>query len=162
MDKDLLTVIGEIAKILTGNGLRLSIAESCTGGFISNAITNFPGSSKFYDTGIISYSENSKRSVLGIKASALKKFGMISEETAISMAKAVRKLAGSDISLSTTGVAGPDTIEGKQVGLVFIAVSISGLTETKKIRLKGNRETIKKQASLKALKFLHQVLRSWN
>lgn len=161
MDKDLLTVIGKIAKMLTGKGLRLSIAESCTGGFISNALTNFQGSSKFYDTGIISYSENSKRSVLGIKTSALKRFGTVSEETAISMAESVRKITGSDISLSTTGIAGPDTIEGKQVGLVFMAVSISGFTEAKKIKLTGNRKIIKKQASLEALKFLHQVLRVW-
>lgn len=161
MDKDLITVIKKISEILVNKNLRLSIAESCTGGFISNAITNIPGSSKFYDTGMISYSENSKRSVLGIKNSILKKYGTVSEETAIAMAESVKKITGSDISLATTGIAGPDTIEGKQVGLIFIAVSIADLTESKGIRLTGNRKIIKKQASLEALKFLHQVLRVW-
>jgi len=161
MDKALLTVTEKIAKILANKGLKLSIAESCTGGFISNAITNFPGSSKFYDTGIISYSENSKRSVLGIKTSTLKKYGTVSEETAIAMAESARKITDSDISLSTTGVAGPDTIEGKQVGLIFMAVSTPDMTEAKKINLTGNRATIKKQASLEALKFLHKVLKVW-
>jgi PncC family amidohydrolase len=161
MDKTLITEIRKISAILIEKNLRLSIAESCTGGFISNAVTNIPGSSKFFDSGIISYSENSKKSVLGVKASVLRKYGVISEETAIAMAESVKRITCSDVSLSTTGIAGPDSIEGKQVGLICMAVSTSDLTESKKIRFTGSRETIKKQASLEALKFLHQVLRVW-
>ncbi len=124
MDSDLLTVVEKIAARLTEKGLRLSIAESCTGGLISNTVTNLPGSSKFYEMSVVCYSEKAKRSVLGISASVLKKHGTVSEETAIAMAKSVRELGDSEVALSVTGIAGPETVEEKEVGLVYMAVAI--------------------------------------
>jgi len=161
MDKDFLTVIKEISGVLTKNDLGLSIAESCTGGFISNAITNLPGSSRFFEMSVICYSTESKKSVLGISASLLKKHGTISEQTSVAMAKAVRNLSGSDISLSVTGIAGPESIEDKDAGLIYMAVATRGLVESKGMKFSGDREEIKRQASLAALKFLNQVLRIW-
>ena len=161
MDTDFLTVVEKIAARLTENDLRLSIAESCTGGFISDAITDLPGSSKFYEMSVVSYSERAKRSVLGISSSLLKKHGTVSEETAVAMAKSVRELGGSEIGLSVTGVAGPETIEGKEVGLVYMAVAIEDLLKSKGAKLTGSREEIKRGASLEALRFLDQVLRLW-
>jgi PncC family amidohydrolase len=161
MDTDFLTVVEKIAVRLTENGLRLSIAESCTGGFISDAVTNLPGSSKFYEMTVVSYSERAKRSVLGISASFLKKHGTVSEETAVAMAKSVRELGNSEIGLSVTGIAGPETVEDKEVGLVYMAVAIEDLVKSKGTKLTGSREDIKREASLEALRFLDQVLRLW-
>jgi PncC family amidohydrolase len=161
MDKDFLTVIGKLSDKLLERGLRLSIAESCTGGFISDAVTNMPGSSRFFDLGVVGYSEEAKRSVLGISASLLRKHGTVSEETAVAMAKGVRRLSGSDVSLSVTGIAGPESIEDKEVGLIYMAVAMEDIEKSQGIRLTGEREEIKKQASLEALQFLNQVLRIW-
>ena len=161
MDKDFLNIIREIADVLTSRGLRLSVAESCTGGFISNAITDFPGSSKFFQLGVVSYSEESKKSVLGISASLMNKHGMVSEETASAMAEGVRKLGCSDVSLSVTGVAGPESMEGREPGLVYMAVSVKEHLESMGMKLEGGREDIKRQASLEALKFLRRVLDIW-
>lgn len=161
MDIHFFKIIKEISDTLTKKGLRLSIAESCTGGFISNAVTNLPGSSRFYEMSVISYSKNSKISVLGISASLLKKYGMISEETAIAMAESVRKIGDTDISLSITGIAGPEITEDKDAGLIYMAVATGDWVESKGIRLTGDREKIKKKASYEALRFLDQVLRLW-
>ncbi|MEJ2696834.1 MAG: CinA family protein [Candidatus Sulfobium sp.] len=161
MDSDLLTAVKKVAARLTENDLRLSIAESCTGGFISNAITNLPGSSKFYEMSVVSYSARAKRSVLGISSSLLKKHGTVSEETAVAMARSARELGGSEVALSVTGVAGPETVEDREVGLVYMAVAIEDLVKSKGVKLTGDREEIKLAASLDALRFLDQTLRLW-
>ncbi len=161
MDKDYLTVVKQVAEKLATKRYRLSVAESCTGGFISHCITNLPGSSNFFHLGVVSYSEESKRSLLGLSAFSLRKHGTISEETAIAMAKGVRKLGGTHVSLAVTGIAGPEIIEEKEIGLVFMAVAIGDHIESQGMKLMGEREEIKVQASLEALKFLNQVLRIW-
>lgn len=161
MENNFLTVIKKTSDILLKNNLKLSIAESCTGGFISNVITNFPGSSKFYEMSVICYSKRSKIALLGIRPSIIKKYGMVSEETAVAMAKSVLKLGKNDISLSITGIAGPERIEDKEIGLIFMAVVYKQYIEFKGMKLTGNREFIKKQASLEALHFLYQVLNIW-
>jgi PncC family amidohydrolase len=161
MDTVFQKLIKEIAEKLIKQKFKLSIAESCTGGFISNALTNLPGASKFFDMSIICYSLSSKSSVLGISSYKLSKSGTVSEEIAAAMAKSVRKMSATDISLSVTGVAGPEKIENKGVGLIYMAVALEDFIETKGIKLSGDREDIKKQASLEALKFLNQVLRIW-
>ncbi len=161
MDKDFLTVIQEISDKMRTEGLTLSVAESCTGGLISNAITNLPGASNFFEVGVVSYSAEAKKSVLGIRASVLKKHGVVSEKTAIEMALAVKKLGHTDVSLSITGVAGPKQLEGLEVGLVYMAASVKDMVESKGARFTGDREAVKKKASLEALRFLNRVLDLW-
>jgi PncC family amidohydrolase len=161
MDNNFQKINEKISGTLRKKKLRLSIAESCTGGFISNALTNLPGASRFFELSVICYSKKTKVSVLGISGSLLKKYGMISEETAVAMAKSVRKLGDTDISLSITGIAGPERIEDKKIGLIYMAAATEDLVESKGMILKGSREQIKKQASFEALKFLNQVLRLW-
>ena len=139
----------------------LSVAESCTGGLISHEITNLPGASLFFGLGVVSYSEESKKSVVGVSSSLLRKHGTVSEEAAVAMAEGVRKLAGADVSLSITGIAGPAALEDKDVGLVYMAVSLKEMIESRGMSFQGDRETIKRKASLEALKFLNQVLRLW-
>lgn len=161
MENEFLTVIKEISGRLTEKGLKLAIAESCTGGLISHEITNLPGSSKFFEMSVVSYSENSKKSVLGVSASLLRKHGAVSEEAAVAMAEGVRRLSGAEVSLSITGVAGPEPLEDKDIGLVYMAVSVRDMTESKGLSLHGDRETIKRDASFEALRFLNQVMRLW-
>lgn len=138
--------------------MTLALAESCTGGYIANAITDMPGASVFFILGVVCYSAGSKVSVLGIPAADLEKFGTVSEETASAMAEGVRNLSGATFGLSTTGVAGPDTVEGKEKGLVYLAVAHEGNVEKKMLRLSGDRWQVKRRATLEALRFLRETL----
>lgn len=161
MDNEMLAAVREIADKLSNNNLTLGVAESCTGGYLSNAITNLPGASKFFKLSVVGYSEESKRAVLGISPSLIKKHGMVSEETAIAMAQGVMEIGRTDAALSVTGVAGPERMEDKDVGFVYIAASVKDRTESQGLKLSGDREEIKRQASLEALRFLKQVLDIW-
>ena len=161
MEDEFLKIVKEISGRLAERRLRLSVAESCTGGLISHAITNLPGSSKFFEMAVVSYSDVSKKSVLGVSSHLMRKHGAVSEEAAVAMAEGVRKLANTDVSLSITGVAGPEPVEDKEVGVVYMAASVKDVMESKGIFLQGDRETIKRDASLEALKFLNRVMRQW-
>jgi nicotinamide-nucleotide amidase len=161
MEEEFLTIVKEISGRLNEADLQLAVAESCTGGLISHEITNLPGASKFFDMSVVSYSEGSKKSVLGTGASLLRKHGMVSEEAAVAMAEGVKRLSGADVTVAITGVAGPERLEDKDVGLVYMAVCLRDMVESKGMSLPGDRETIKRKASLEALRFLNQVLRLW-
>lgn len=118
------TLEGIVAKLLTTKGQTLAVAESCTGGLITDRITNVPGSSAFLDRGIVAYSNECKVDTLGVPKEILEKHGAVSEETAILMAEGVRNLAKSDVGLATTGIAGPSGgSELKPVGTVYVAVA---------------------------------------
>lgn len=160
MEEDLLAVVRSVSVKLTRMGMTLALAESCTGGYIANAITDLPGASGFFTLGVVAYSAGAKESVLGIPGADLEIFGTVSAETASAMARGVRQLSGAALGLSTTGVAGPDTVEGKDKGLVYIAVAYEGRLEAKTLRLSGDRQEIKRAASLEALRFLRGVLDS--
>jgi PncC family amidohydrolase len=161
MDHIFRIIVKDIADKLATRGLTLAVAESCTGGLICNAITDLPGVSVFFTAGMICYSAESKNKFLGISPALLQKHGTVSKETAIAMADGIRKKSGADFSVSTTGVAGPDTVEGKKKGLVFIAVSREGAAESKMLMLQGSREEIKREASLEALNLLSRMLDKW-
>ena len=161
VDTELSIIVREIANKLSGKEPELGVAESCTGGFLSNAITNIPGASKFFKLSVVSYSDDVIKSVLGVKTSILKKHGIVSEETAVAMMEGVMKLGHTDIALSVTGVAGPERIEDRDVGLVFIAAAVRDRVESQGFKFSGDREEIKQQASLEALRFLKRVLDIW-
>jgi PncC family amidohydrolase len=154
MDRRISEVIEKVHKLFRKEGLTLSVAESCTGGVISHYITALPGASKFFEAGVVSYSAEAKRTILGVSSETVSKYGVVSDQAAREMAEKVRKLAGTDFSLSTTGNLGPDTLEGKEKGLVYISVSGTGGISSRELRLKGNREENKEEAALAALKFL--------
>ena len=113
-----------VVGLLSRSGLTLSTAESCTGGLIAKLITDIPGSSEVFGGGVVSYSNEVKMSVLGVRSETLAAHGAVSEEVALEMADGARRVCGGDIAVSTTGVAGPGggTPE-KPVGTVWIAVS---------------------------------------
>ncbi len=158
IDDKLLKVTERVHKLFKKRKITLSVAESCTGGLISHHITAVPGASSFFEGGIVSYSVELKRKLLGVPQGIIKKYGVVSEETAKEMAKKIRLLTGTDYSVSTTGNLGPDVLEGKERGLIYIAVSKKGQVFSKRLRLKDGREFNKKTASLLALKFLIDVV----
>jgi PncC family amidohydrolase len=154
VDRRTSEVIQKVHKLFRKEGLTLSVAESCTGGLISHYITALPGASNFFDAGVVSYSAEAKRTILGVSSETVSKYGVVSDQTAREMAEKVSKLVGTDFSLSTTGNLGPDTLEGKEKGLVYISVSRAGGISSRELRLKGNREENKEKAALAALEFL--------
>ena len=158
MDKKILEVIQRVHESFRKIGLTLSVAESCTGGLISHYLTSLAGASDFFEAAVVTYSAEAKKKILGIPSEIISKYGVVSEETAREMAEKMRALTKTDFSLSTTGNLGPDVLEGKGKGLVYIAVSKEGETLSREIRLKGNRNENKEEASLLALRFLIEAI----
>lgn len=154
--EELEKVIGDI---LTERKQTLSIAESCTGGMISSKIVNIPGSSNYYEGGVCVYSNIEKIKILNIKEETLKKYGAVSEATAMEMAEGVRRLMGTDFSLSTTGIAGPSGgTDQKPVGLVWIGFSGKEKTYAVSFNFGNNREINIQRASHRALEILRREL----
>ena len=113
----------ELVKLLKERGLTLSSAESCTGGLIAKRITDIPGASEVFEYGAVTYSNRIKSKVIGVQPDILEKYGAVSEQTAEQMARGVREVSGSDIAISTTGIAGPGGgSDEKPVGLAYIAL----------------------------------------
>lgn len=151
------TLEGAVAKILTKKRLTIAIAESCTGGLISNRLTNVSGSSKYFMTGIIAYSNESKENMFGISMKALERYGSVSKVAALAMAKGIKFLACVDIGMAITGIAGPTGgTKHKPVGLVYVALVTDRKRLVKEFRFKGSREEIKFQASQAALDLLRR------
>jgi PncC family amidohydrolase len=157
LDKKIFEVVRRAYELFVTMGLTLSLAESCTGGLISHYLTALPGASAFFRAGVISYSEDMKKKILGVSSDIISSYGVVSEQTAREMAEKVRLLTETDISISTTGNLGPDVLEGKEKGLIYIAVSKEGRTFAKELRLKGNRKENKEEAALEALSFLIEI-----
>ena len=118
-----------VAALLIEKKMTLAVAESCTGGLISNRLTNIAGSSAFFERGIVTYSNAAKIKLLDVPADGIEKYGAVSEETARLMAEGIRKIAGTDLGLSATGIAGPTggSVD-KPVGTVYLALSDSAQT----------------------------------
>jgi len=152
-------LIMQIHKRLLKSGKTLGTAESCTAGLLSSLLTQFSGSSKYFILGLTTYSNQAKENILGIPASIIRKKGAVSQEIALLMAQNVRKLAKTNFGISITGITGPTGgTPQKPVGTVFIAISSKNKNACKKFVFKGNRSTIRKQASLKALQLLKTFL----
>ena len=113
-----------VGRLLAERGLTVAVAESCTGGLIAHRLTNVPGSSRYFLGGVVAYANEVKEGVLGVRSETLRRHGAVSQETALEMARGVRRLLGADIALSATGIAGPagGTPE-KPVGLVYVALA---------------------------------------
>ncbi|MFN3739846.1 MAG: CinA family protein [Thermodesulfovibrionales bacterium] len=151
-------IVERVHRVFKQNGLKLSVAESCTGGLISHYITALPGASLFFEAGAVTYSIEAKKKILGIPEEILTRYGVISKETAALMASSIMKITGTHYGLSTTGNLGPDVMEGKERGLIYIGVAHEDKTWTEEIRLTGDRRENKEEASLKALEFLLEVM----
>jgi nicotinamide-nucleotide amidase len=144
---------------LAVGGFTLAVAESCTGGLISERLTEVPGSSVYFMEGAITYSNEAKVRMLGVDAELIERFGAVSAEVAEAMAEGVRSRAGTDFGLSVTGIAGPDGgSTDKPVGLVYIALADDAHTEHRKLVLPGDRHLIRWRASQAALDLLRRRL----
>jgi nicotinamide-nucleotide amidase len=150
---------GLVAALLTEKKLTLAVAESCTGGLITDRLTDIPGSSVFLERGVVTYSNAAKIEMLKVPEAIIRDFGAVSEETATLMAEGVRKLAGTDLGLSVTGIAGPGGgSEQKPVGTVFIALADHTGTSCRQFAWRWDRRRIKVISSQAALIMLKNYL----
>ena len=131
-----------VVELLKANGLKIATAESCTAGYIPKRITDIAGASEVFEFGAITYSNEMKNRILGVKTETLEKYGAVSEQTAREMAAGIRRVTGADIGISVTGIAGPGS-DGtdKPVGLCFIALDAEDKKMCEKIETgKNDRE----------------------
>lgn len=148
-----------IKQILTERGLTISAAESCTGGRVSDRITDVSGSSEYFLGGVVAYSNETKISILGVDRKSLSDHGAVSREVAAEMAAGCRRAFDSDIAVSTTGIAGPTGgTESKPVGLVWFSIADDDRTATEQKIFNGDRDSIKEQASGHALALVLRFL----
>lgn len=150
------TVVG---RLLRERGLKLAVAESCTGGLIGHRLTNVPGSSDYLDRVVVCYSDRAKIKILGLPPELVKAKGAVSAPVAGAMARGIRQTARTDLGLAVTGIAGPSgATSEKPVGLVFFGLDEGRELETSSARFSGDREAIKFRASQYALDLLRRCL----
>jgi nicotinamide-nucleotide amidase len=148
-----------LGKMLAERKLTIAVAESCTGGMIADKLTNVPGSSRYFERGVVTYSNESKTQLLGVPAAVIAQHGAVSKAVAEAMAAGLRSAAKTDIAVSTTGIAGPDggTLE-KPVGLVYIGYADSRGGFSMKFQFATGRRRIKERASQAALELVRRRL----
>lgn len=141
----------ELVAALRAAGATVSTAESCTGGLVAARITSVSGASEAFKYGAVTYCNEAKNKILGVKKETLDSFGAVSAETAAEMAAGVRKIMNAEIGVSVTGLAGPNGGEGKPVGLVYVAVNSDNYSEVTENHFSGDRISVRNQAADKAL-----------
>ena len=151
------TLEGVVGKLLLERGYSLATMESCTGGLLSDTITNVPGASHYFRGGCVAYS-NELKIALGVDPMVIEQYGAVSAETAVEMAKAARARTGADVALATTGVAGPDGLEGKKPGTLHIGLDCCGQTKAVNAVAGAPREVFKRRATLYSLNLLRRFL----
>lgn len=156
----LIELCEQIGDRLRKDKLLLSVAESCTGGLVAAAITDIPGSSAWFDTGFVTYSNEAKMTLLGVRSATLQQHGAVSEATAIAMAEGAKKNSRAQIALATTGIAGPGGgSEDKPVGMVCFAWALEHqVSATITQHFIGDRQSVRRQATTYALQELLALL----
>lgn len=148
-----------IARLLIERGLTIAVAESCTGGMISNLLTNISGSSKYYDRGVITYSNVSKINLLKVKEETIEQYGAVSLEVARQMAEGIRTISGTDLGLSVTGIMGPTGASAdKPIGLVYIGLCDDKTCTAKKFQFGDDRILNKQRTTQTALDMIRRYL----
>lgn len=152
-------LVCQLAEKLASLNHSLSTAESCTGGGIGQALTSVAGSSSWYRGGIIAYSNAVKEQLLNVPPDVLTQYGAVSEQVASYMALGVCSATGSSLSVSTTGIAGPEGgTEEKPVGTVCFGWSVSEMAHTETLYLSGDRQSIRKQSIQYSIKRLMELI----
>ncbi|WP_232224981.1 CinA family protein [Acidihalobacter ferrooxydans] len=149
-DSELVRVLGDL---LVERGIRITTAESCTGGWIAKLLTDLPGSSAWFSHGFVTYSNAAKQEMLGVPAEVFARFGAVSSECVRAMAEGALRFAANGLAIAVSGIAGPDggTLD-KPVGTVWFALSgAGGSTVTKRCQLPGDREAVRHAAARIAL-----------
>jgi len=149
------SLAAQIGELLQARGLKLALAESCTGGLVGNLITDVPGSSTYFLGGVISYAYEAKVDLLGVQWETLNSKGAVSRETVIEMARGARKALNADIAVSVSGIAGPGgSMPGKPVGTTWIGLVTNEGEWGRVFQFSGDRVQNKSQAAEAALQML--------
>ena len=151
----------EVAELLLAKGLTVAVAEACTSGRVGHLLTSIPGSSAYFYGGVLAYVQSVKRDVLGIPQELMEAEGSVSEVTALTMAQRVRELCGTDIGLSTTGIAGPTGgTPKKPMGLFYVAISMKEGYQVCRRYLftEGDREAKRERAARAVLELLKEYI----
>lgn len=149
----------QVGRALQAKGWFLSVAESCTGGGVSQAITEIAGSSEWFDCGFVTYSNTSKTELLDIPEALIAQHGTVSEEIAAAMAEGALANSDADVTMSTTGIAGPGGgVPGKPVGTVCFGWSVGHHTHTERLVFSGDRRAVREQTVIHALQGLLRFL----
>ena len=151
----------KIVKILIKKKLKISFAESCTGGLLSSVITSVNGSSKVFTLGLLTYSNQSKTQILKVSKNIIRKYGSVSEQVCLAMVKNLSKISKTNMSVSITGIAGPSGgTKIKPVGLVYVGIKKNDRAEVKKYLFKNNgRSYIQKATVNKSLRLILSFLK---
>jgi len=149
----------EAGRVLQEKGLLLAVAESCTGGGVAHAITDIAGSSSWFECGYVTYSNASKTELLDVSAALIAQHGTVSEEVAAAMAEGALTNSNAHVTLSTTGIAGPGgAVPGKPVGTVCFGWTDGHETQTERLVLSGDRQSVREQTVAHALRGLLRFL----
>ena len=153
--------VADLAQGLLADGLWLTTAESCTGGLIAAACTALPGSSRWFERGFVTYSNEAKQQMLGVSVDTLNKFGAVSSETVMAMAFGALAHSKADIAISVSGIAGPDGgSDAKPVGTVWFGLARKGVAVEARVQhFRGERAAVREQALEYALQWLLDSLR---
>jgi PncC family amidohydrolase len=156
---DIISISNSLASALRERGWSCATAESCTGGGIALGITSIAGSSDYMQGGIVAYSNDVKRTLLHVSQATLDSVGAVSESCAREMARGVRQTIGTDVGISSTGIAGPGGATArKPVGLVYIAVSTPDAEVARELRLSGDRQYVMRESARLALDLALSVI----
>ena len=146
-------------ELLVAREATLATAESLTGGLLASTITEVPGASRAFVGGVVSYATRVKVSVLDVPAAVVEEHGVVSEECALAMARGVRRRLDATWGVATTGVAGPDTQEGRPVGTVWVAVAGPDVVRARLLALEGDRRAIRDASCAAAVSLLRDLVR---
>jgi PncC family amidohydrolase len=151
--------VRRVSEALVARGVRLALAESCTGGLVAARLTERPGASRFLDGAVVAYADRAKETVLGVDPAALEAHGAVSEAVAREMLDGARRLTGAQAAIAITGIAGPDggTPE-KPVGTVWIGAALEGRTRVRGFRFDGDRVRVREASVDAALDMLLELL----
>ncbi|KHL00796.1 CinA family protein [Sinomonas humi] len=150
--------VQDVVAAFIARGTTVATAESLTAGLVAATLADVPGASAMLRGGIVSYASEVKAQLLDVSPDLLREVGSVDGEVARQMAQGTRKACGADYGVSTTGVAGPDPLDGKQVGTVFVAVAGPARTEVRECHFSGSREDIRRAARDAALEALFAAL----
>lgn len=154
-----MTLEKSVVDLLIANNLTIATIESCTGGLLAGRLINVPGVSEVFKSGFVTYSNKAKRKIVGVKKNSLHKYGAVSEKVASEMAKGTSQLSKADVTVSVTGIAGPDGgTADKPVGLVYIGCCVKGKVVVQKYHFSGSREKIRNSSVAAALTLLRKCV----
>jgi len=159
MNENPSNLITRLAALLSEKQLKACTAESCTGGLIAKSMTDFPGSSDWFECGFVTYSNAAKTRMIGVPDSLISQYGAVSEAVASAMASGALRHSAADCSMAVTGIAGPaGGSQDKPVGTVWIAVATENQTLVQKYLFAGDRDAIRQATMVQALRNLLQLI----